>query len=183
MEAVIRHATEADLAAINAIYNSYIVGRHTSFDLEPWPLAQRREWFAKYAQTGRYQVLVALDADRVVGFASSSPFRDKAGYDTSVETTIVLEEAATGLGLGPRLLAALLRRLVLEPIHRAYALIALPNDTSIRLHERFAYRTVGTLDEVGHKLDDFHSVLIMERNMSDPADPMRPHDEPHAAGG
>ena len=176
MDVAIRHATKADLGAINAIYNSYIVGRHTSFDLEPWSSAERVEWFAKYADTGRYQVLVAATPDGVVGFASSSPFRDKAGYDTSVETTIVLEEAALGRGLGRRLLAALLERLAVEPIHRAYALIALPNEASIRLHESFAYRTVGTLDEVGHKLDDYHSVLIMERDMSDPNDPMRRHD-------
>ncbi|MDJ0953795.1 MAG: GNAT family N-acetyltransferase [Acidimicrobiia bacterium] len=183
MEVAIRHAAEADLEAINAIYNSYIVGRHTSFDREPWPLAARRRWFAKYAATGRYQVVVAVADGDVVGFASSSPFRDKAGYDTSVETTVVLEEEATGLGLGGRLLAALLHRLVSEQIHRAYALIALPNEASIQLHERFGYRTVGTLDEVGHKLDGFHSVLIMERDMSDPADPMRRSADPPATDG
>ncbi len=169
METHIRHAVANDLERINAICNTYIDGRHTSFDLEPWTIDERGRWFEKYTTNGRYQALV-IDVDGVVaGFASSSPFRDKAGYDTSVETTIVLEENHTGLGLGPQLLQALLARLAEQPIHRAYALIALPNEPSVLLHERFGYRSVGILDEVGHKLDTYHSVLIMEKAMADGA--------------
>lgn len=158
----IRHATESDLGRINEIYNAYIVGRHTSFDMVPWPMTARREWFAKYATTGRYQVLVIEVGGEVVGFAASSRFRDKAAYDTSVETTVVLDEAHLGRGWGRRLLEALLTRLREEDIHRAYALIALPNQPSVDLHESLGYRSVGVLDEVGHKLDAFHSVEIME---------------------
>ena len=107
-------------------------------------------------------MLVAESDGRVVGFAASSPFRDKAGYATSVETTVVLDNGVLGRGLGGRLLVALLERLELEDIHRVYALIALPNEASIALHERLGYRTIGVLDEVGSKLGSFHSVVIME---------------------
>jgi phosphinothricin acetyltransferase len=158
----IRHVTNADLPRINDIYNSYIIDRHTSFDLEPWTLEERTRWFAKYGREGRYQALVILVDDLIAGFASSSPFRDKVAYETSVETTIVLDEAYTGRGLGAPLLEALLERLQGRGIHRAYALIALPNEPSITLHRRCGYREVGILDEVGHKLDAYHSVLIME---------------------
>ncbi len=162
MEYTVRHATAVDLDRINEIYNQYIVDRHTSFDLEPWPIEERVEWFKRYRNAGRYQVLVAESDGRVVGFAASSPFRDKAGYATSVETTVVLDNGVLGRGLGGRLLVALLERLELEDIHRVYALIALPNEASIALHERLGYRTIGVLDEVGSKLGSFHSVVIME---------------------
>ena len=33
---VVRPATEADVPALNAIYNTYIVDSHVSFDTEPW---------------------------------------------------------------------------------------------------------------------------------------------------
>jgi phosphinothricin acetyltransferase len=162
MDTRIRPATEHDLDRINTIYNSYIVGKHTSFDREPWTISERRRWFERYETEGRYQVLVLEEEGLVLGFASSSPFKSKAAYETSVETTIVLDEVHLGRGLGRKLLSALLERLQAEPVHRAYALIALPNDPSVALHERLGYRHVGTLDEVGHKLDVYHSVLIME---------------------
>jgi phosphinothricin acetyltransferase len=167
MEPTIREATSDDLDEINTIYNSYIVDSHTSFDTDPWTSTQRREWFAKYERgAGRYRVLVLEQAGQVVGFASSGPFRDKAAYDTSVETTIVLGESATGKGWGNELFAALLDLLAFSGVHRAYALIALPNEPSIRVHERHGYVSIGTMNEVGHKLGAFHSVHLMERKFS-----------------
>jgi phosphinothricin acetyltransferase len=163
MEMEIRPARAEDLSRINEIYNSYIVGKHTSFDTEPWTEADRAAWFDKYrSDDGRHVALVACRSQLVVGFASSSPFRSKRAYDTSVETTVVLEEHATGHGIGTALLGHLVDVLTDRDVHRAYALIALPNDPSIKSHERVGYRTVGVMDEVGHKLDRYHSVLIME---------------------
>jgi phosphinothricin acetyltransferase len=163
MEPGIRAATDSDLPRINAIYNAYIVGRHTSFDLEPWTIADRTSWFEKYGTQGRYRVLVMEIDAVVVGFASSSPFRAKKAYDTSVETTIVFDERVLGRGLGKILLPALIDVLADCNVHRAYALIALPNEPSVSLHAANGYREVGVLEDVGYKLGAYHSVLIMER--------------------
>jgi phosphinothricin acetyltransferase len=163
MEPRIRAATDDDLGRINSIYNAYIVGRHTSFDLEPWTIEERTAWFEKYRAHGRYRALV-MEIDRVVvGFASSSPFRPKKAYETSVETTIVFDENFVGRGLGKILLPALIDELAGFDIHRAYALIALPNEPSVSLHAANGYQEVGVLDDVGYKLGAYHSVLIMER--------------------
>ena len=100
----------------------------------------------------------------VSGFAASSPFRDKVAYETSVETTIVLDDGVVGRGLGRPLLSKLIDELATTDVHRAYALIALPNDPSVAIHLALGYREVGTLDEVGRKLGRYHSVMIMERS-------------------
>jgi phosphinothricin acetyltransferase len=99
----------------------------------------------------------------VVGAAWSSPFRPKAAYDTSVETTIVLDPAAIGRGLGKRLLAALLDELAAEDVHRAYAVIALPNDASIALHHRLGYRSLGIQNEVGRMYGKYWDTKLLER--------------------
>jgi phosphinothricin acetyltransferase len=162
MEATIRPATAADLSRINEIYNTYIVDSHVSFDTEPWTDERRAEWWRHYQ--GR--VLVAVDgAGTVVGTAFAGPWRHKEAYRDSVETTIVLDAAATGRGLGSRLLDALLAQLTVEGLHRAYAIIALPNEASIALHRRLGYREVGVLDEVGRKLGSYWSTMIMERRL------------------
>src|SRR5437879_4042526 len=100
----------------------------------------RREWFTHYASSGRYRLLVALAVEGVIGYACSSPFRPKAGYETSVETSVYLAPEAVGRGAGSRLYEELFRALGGEDLHRAYAGIALPNPASIALHERFKFK-------------------------------------------
>jgi phosphinothricin acetyltransferase len=163
VDVTIRAATDEDLPRLTEIYNHYIDGSHVSFDVDPWTLELRRAWFAKYARTGRYRVLVVETADGVVGAAWSSPFRPKAAYDTSVETTIVLDPAVIGRGLGSRLLTALLDELATEDVHRAYAVIALPNDASIALHHRLGYRSVGVQHEVGRMYGTYWDTELLER--------------------
>jgi phosphinothricin acetyltransferase len=163
MQPTVRDATGADLQAINNIYNACIVDKHTSFDTEPWTMEERAAWFARYRPPSQYELVVLEVGGDVAGFASSSPFRSKAAYDSSVETTVVLDESVVGRGFGRPLLETVVNRLKSRPdLHRAYALIALPNEPSIRLHLELGYRTVGVLDEVGYKLGRFHSVQLME---------------------
>jgi L-amino acid N-acyltransferase YncA len=90
-----------------------------------------------------------------VGYAYASPFRPRVGYRHTVETTIYLAPEVTGRGIGRALLATLLDRLALLPVHRAVATIALPNDASVGLHETLGYVAAGRLPEVGRKFDQW----------------------------
>ncbi len=54
-----------------------------------------------------------------------------------------------------------------EGIHRAYAIVTVPNEASIGLHEALGYRLVGTLDEVGFKLGRYWSTAILEKRLVD----------------
>jgi phosphinothricin acetyltransferase len=69
------------------IYNHYVRTSGVTFDDAPFSVGARQEWFSHYDTTGPHRLLVATDADEVVGYATSSPFRPKPGYATSVETT------------------------------------------------------------------------------------------------
>jgi phosphinothricin acetyltransferase len=80
-----------------------------------------------------------------------------------VETTVYCDPAATGQGLGSALYGELLRLLGDEGVHRAYAGVALPNEASVALHERFGFREVGTFREVGHKFGTWWDVRWYER--------------------
>ena len=160
-EPTVRDATPGDVPAVNAIYNSYIVDSHVSFDTEPWSDEQRLSWLADRIDHG-YPVLVAVDDGVVVGAAWSGPWRDKAAYRMTVESTIVLADGSTGRGIGTTLYGTLLDRLRSEGFLVAIAIIALPNDASVALHARFGFREVGVLDGVGVKGQRRHSTLIME---------------------
>jgi len=164
----IRPATERDLEAINDIYNHYVAESHVTFDDEPISTDARREWFSHYGRTGRHRVLVATDGDEVVGYASSSRYRPKPGYVTSVETSIYLAPDAVGKGAGAKLYAELFKSLEGEDIHRAYAGIALPNPASIALHESFGFKRVAIYTEQGRKFGRYWDVAWYEKPVGEP---------------
>jgi phosphinothricin acetyltransferase len=160
---VVRPATEADLELLNAIYNHYVRETHFTFDLEPISAEARREWFGHYSATGRHRLMVAVAGDAVIGYASSSRFRPKAAYLTSVETSVYLAPDAVGRGAGSKLYEALFKALEGEDVHRAYAGIALPNPASVALHERVGFKRVAHFTEQGRKFDRYWDVAWFEK--------------------
>lgn len=84
----IRPAAEADLERLTEIYNYYIVNTPITFDLEPFSVEERRGWFGEHASSGPHRLLVADVEGGVGGYVTSSLFRVKAAYRTSVETSI-----------------------------------------------------------------------------------------------
>ena len=166
MEVVTRRAEDADLGAINDIYNEYVRTAHFTFDVEPMTIEARREWFTHYGESGRHRVFAAVDGDRVIGYACSSRYRVKAAYETSVETSIYLVPEATGSGIGTRLYSALFEALEGEDVHRAYAGISLPNPASIALHERFGFKKAGHYSEQGRKFARYWDVAWYEKALS-----------------
>lgn len=159
----IRAAERADLAALTSLYNYYIEHTVNTFDIEPFTVAERAAWFDHYAATGPHRLLVGERDERVVGYASSGPFRPKAAYAQSVETSVYLDPDSVGRGDGRRLYEALFAALADEPVHRAYAGISLPNEASIRLHRRLGFVHVGVWREVGFKFGRYVDVEWLER--------------------
>ena len=163
MSGVIRAAIRADSARMNDLYNPLIVDNYVSFAMKPFTMESRATWWDE--RPDDLPALVAEMDGYVVGSAYASRYRPRPAYDSSPETTIVLDDAVHGRGLGTRLLTALVQDLTGCGFHRAMALIALPNDASVALHIKVGYRTVGTMTEAGKKLGQYWDVLLMEREL------------------
>jgi phosphinothricin acetyltransferase len=163
----VRPATVDDLAAINDIYNHYVLESHVTFDLEPMAMTARRVWFSHYSDTGPHRLFVGEEDGRLIGFASSSPFKSRPGYATSVETSIYLEPEAVGKGAGARLYEKLFDAIEGEDLHRAYAGIALPNPASVGLHERFGFKRVALFTEPGRKFGKYWDVAWFEKPLKE----------------
>ena len=100
-----------------------------------------------------------------VGYASSSVFRPKAAYETSVETSVYVDPGWTGRGVGSRLYERLFAALEQEDVHRAYAGITLPNSGSVALHERFGFTLVGVFTHAGRKFGRYWDVAWYEKHL------------------
>jgi phosphinothricin acetyltransferase len=167
--------------AIARIYNHYVAETVITFETEPVTEAGIASRIDRVHAAG-LPYLVAEDAllvaegaaDAVLGFAYASPFQERAAYRHSVEATVYLSDGARGRGIGSLLYAELLRALDVlppeasahAPVHRVYARIALPNDASVALHEKFGFEQAATLSEVGYKLGRWIDVGFWERASS-----------------
>ena len=162
----IRPATIDDLPRIVDIYNHYIIHTPITFDLEPHTLDERRPWFEQFSERGPHRLLVAVEAGAVVGFAGTHQFRTKRAYDTTVETTVYCAHDAVGAGVGTALYRALFDAIKGEDIHMVVAGITLPNDASVRLHERFGFKPAGRFHAVGRKFGQYWDVGWYERALT-----------------
>jgi phosphinothricin acetyltransferase len=162
----VRPARPSDLPAIDAIYHHYVATSIATFDLAPPSPDRRRAWFDEHVG-GPYRLWVAVDpTDRVIGYASSGAFRPRLAYRTTVEVSIYLAPESVGRGIGHALYTALFDSIRAEELHRAVAVIALPNPASVAFHTRWGFREVGRFTEVGRKFDRFWDVALFERPLA-----------------
>jgi phosphinothricin acetyltransferase len=165
MDSEIRRVVQDDLPALLEIYNHYVVHTPVTFDIEPRTLAQRQAWLDSFAPSGRHQCFVAARGGQPIGWACSGRLKEKAAYDTSVETGIYLAPGEERKGLGRRLYRTLFDALAKEDVHRAFGGITLPNEASVGLHLAMGFSHVGTYREVGRKFGRFWDVAWYGRSL------------------
>jgi L-amino acid N-acyltransferase YncA len=146
---MLRDAKPADAGAIAAIYNAYVVGTAVSFEEEPVGEDEMGERISKIMEGHRW--IVAEEDGRILGYSYFGPFRARAAYRHTAETTVYLDEGARGRGLGTELYADLIELAKAAGFHALIGGIALPNEASVRLHEKLGFRKVAHLEAVGFK--------------------------------
>ena len=162
----VRAAEAADLPAIAAIYNDFVVNSTATFDLEPWTGGTQGRWLREHGHP--YAVLVAVHGDEIVGWASLSPYRAKPAYRFTAEDSVYVRAGLEGDGIGAQLLARLLEVAAENGFRTVIARIAGENLASVRLHRRFGFRRVGVEREVGYKLARWLDVLVMQKMLAEP---------------
>ena len=162
MDHSIRIATASDADRIAEIYNHYIANTVVTFEEEPVAGDEmRRRMDDVFASALPW--LIAESGGRVVGYAYATKWKARSAYRFSVETTVYLADGLGKVGLGSRLYDELFRLLKEKGIHAAIGGIALPNDASVALHEKFGMRKVAHFDEVGFKFGKWVDVGYWER--------------------
>lgn len=171
MTATIRLARASDAATIAALYRPYVETSHFTFE----EVAPDADEIAARMGNPIHPWLVIEEGGAVLGYASTSPMRNRAAYRWSVETGIYLSAGVQGRGVGRQLLRAHLDLLERQGFVTAVAGIALPNDASIRLHERLGFTLSGVERGVGFKLGKWVDVSRWQRDLaprtSEPREP------------
>jgi phosphinothricin acetyltransferase len=159
-----RAATEADLPAINEIYNYYVPRSACTFDLEPKSAEWRAGWFRDRVTAG-YPVLVAERGDVIAGWACLSPWSPKPAYRTTADESIYIDERFHGQGVGRALVGALLAEAVAREIEVVMAVIVACQSASLGLHRSMGFCDVGMFPHMGFKLGEWHDIVYLQRQL------------------
>jgi L-amino acid N-acyltransferase YncA len=155
-------ATEADLPGLTAIYNEVIATSTAIYSSVPVTLEERRQWWQARIAQG-YPVLIAQDAQGVLGFSTFGDFRTWPGYRFTVEHTVHVRADGRSRGAGSQLVRALFPRAAALGKHMMVAGVDAANAASIRFHERLGFTRCGTLREVGRKFERWLDLVFLQR--------------------
>jgi phosphinothricin acetyltransferase len=145
----VRTARPEDATAILGIYAPYIHNTVFTFETE----VPSVEDFSRRITNclDRFPWLVLTVNGKVEGYAYASAYRDRAAYQWSCECSIYFGKVLKGKGAGFHLYQALFRILQWQGIRNVYAVITLPNEPSVRLHQKCGFQYLVTYDNVGYK--------------------------------
>jgi phosphinothricin acetyltransferase len=165
---LIRAATEADIAAITAIYAAEVRDFVNTYEYDAPDQAEMLRRMQGVVEAG-YPYLVATVDGQVAGYAYASSFRARIGYRFTVENSVYVAAGLQGIG------SALLHRLIAECESRGFRqMVAVigeaSNAGSIRLHERLGFRRIGTFPGIGLKHGRWLDTVFMQRALGVGAD-------------
>lgn len=161
---VIRPSSDADVAAMVAIYEHHIrrgvgdVGEYEEDRLLPDDLRRRRK-------TMRRKRLPHLVADRdgaVAAYAYAVPFRKRPAYRYTLKHSIYVHPDHLHAGIGRRLLPALIEACAAGGYRQMIGYIDAENAASLGLHEACGFARVGHLPAVGYKYGRWSDSVMVQ---------------------
>jgi phosphinothricin acetyltransferase len=169
---LIRLATREDISAIVALSNWAAVNTPANFALEP---ESEDMWAATWEATcEKHPWLVAVEDERVIGFAKSGPHRTRGAYAWTAEVSVYVDASAHRRGIGAELYARFIPTLGEQGYVTLLAGITLPNPASVKLHENFGFVRCGAYHRAGWKFGSWHDVGYWELHLTPADEPPQP---------
>ncbi len=162
---MIREATLSDAPAITSIYNHYVEHSYATMQYEQSDAAFFEEKIEQVLSSGHFW-LVAEEEGEIIGYAYSSAWNPREGYKQTCEVSVYLSPAITAKGWGTKLYTELFERLRRKGIKVIIAVIGLPNEASIALHEKFGMKQVAHFPKMGFKFDKWMDVGYWQVNFN-----------------
>jgi L-amino acid N-acyltransferase YncA len=156
----IRNASQEDQKVILDIYNDAVENTTATFDTDLRSYEKQLAWFASHKKN--HPVIVAESENKIIGWASLSPWSDRCAYDTTVEVSVYVDKNFRAQGIGSMLLEWVTLEGKKVGNHTVLSRITQGNESSIHIHEKYGYRHVGVMKEVGFKFGKFLDVHMMQ---------------------
>lgn len=158
--AIIRQVTREDIAAITEIYNHYILHSTATFEMEA--ISETDMWERVLSISPSYPYLVCEADGITAGYAYAHPWRERAAYRHTLETTIYLSPHLTGRGFGRLLMQYLISECRSAGYKALIACITGENETSRTFHRRLGFKQASHFKGVGRKFGRWLDVTDYE---------------------
>jgi len=165
---ILRMATKEDAEEILEIYAPYVTDTAISFEYHVPSVKEFAERITHIMK--KYPYIVAIENNRIIGYAYASAFKERAAYDWAVETTVYLRQDCRGKGVGKKLYLALEEILRKQNILNLNACIAYTStdnvyltNASIYFHYQLGYKKVGHFTKCGYKFETWYDMIWMEK--------------------
>ena len=157
---MIRNATPADAAALAGIYNHFILHSEATFEVEPISEEEMHRRISSIAAHGPY--LVDETDGVVTGYSYAHPWKERAAYARTWETTVYIAPVYQHRGIGRALMQRLIDDCRRRGVHALIACITRGNTPSYALHRQLGFRQVSAFEEVGRKFNRWWGVTDWE---------------------
>lgn len=161
---LIRPATDADADAVAAIYNHGISERGATLETRHRSPREVAAWI----EDGR-PFLVAVDAERVLGFARVSAYSLRRVYAGIGEHGIYVAADARRAGIGLLLLEELARVAEAAGYHKLTSRVLAGNSASLALHRAAGFAEVGVQRRHGKLDGEWKDTVLVERLLGEAA--------------
>lgn len=170
MTVLLRDATDADIAAITAIYAVEVTDFVNTYEYDVPDAAEMQRRMHDIVARGFPYIVAEVDG-RVAGYAYANTYRGRIAYQWTVENSVYVDAAFQGKGVGTALMQGLIDACVARGYRQMVAVIGEPTNTaSIKLHERFGFHLVGIFRGLGRKHGRWLDTVQMQRALGDGVD-------------
>lgn len=161
----IRPSRDEDIPAITAIYAHHVLHGTGTFEIDP-PNAADMTGRRADVLARNLPYLVAEKDGEILGFAYCNWFKPRPAYRFSAEDSIYVADAARGLGLGRKLLAALCDAAEQAGVRKLLAVIGdSANAGSVGVHRSAGFTEIGVMRSVGWKFGAWRDIVLMEKSL------------------
>jgi len=144
----IRIAKTEDLEAVVEIYNQSIAAGEKTADITPFSLDDRKSWFNGHTPD-KYPILVAEDAESVVGYLTISAYRPgRMALRYTAEVSYFVHFEHHNKGIASRLLQYAIDMCPSLQIKTLFAIVVDSNWNSIRLLEKYGFEKWGHMPQI-----------------------------------
>ncbi len=154
---MIRPVTIDDAAVICDIYNYYIDNTCISFEYEPVSIEEMSCRIKSTIES--FPWIVYEEHGKVIAYAYANKFAVREAYKNTLEVTVYAANNSASKGIGTELYKHLFNLIdETTSAHSLMSVIALPNEASVRLHEKLGFEKASHFKEVGFKFDQWVDV-------------------------
>lgn len=161
MKISIRPYKETDTQAILEVINFNILNSTALYDYNIRTLEQQTEMLKEKVDRN-FPVIVAVLDKKVVGFGYYSDFRFREAYKYTVEHSVYVNKDFQGMKIGHLLMEKLIEMARKQKLHTMIAVIDSENQSSVKFHEKYGFKTVGIIKESGYKFDRWLDSVFMQ---------------------